>query len=216
MLIQITRPSAHSRRIPAEAAEESWGVGEEHTPVRPARRAQPTRARRHLTPGTLARIRMALKFDDACSKTVEDVRSDKSELNWVALKYEGKSKIIVGGKGSGGYVHARVRPSCSVECPRELTLTPCSRARRTLSPLKPVEERAVAEHQGASPTPLAAARAHIGPPTAGRRVLPGSRVHARRAAAFRGDGHARLMVRSLSLFPPSLRPPFAAGLCMAV
>ena len=134
------------------------------------------------------------------------MRSDKSELNWVALKYEGKSKIIVGGKGSGGYVHARVRPSCSVECPRELTLTPCSRARHTLSPLKPVEERAVAEHQGASPTPLAAARAHIGPPTAGRRVLPGSRVHARRAAAFRGDGHARLMVApSPSFLPLSAR-----------
>lgn len=49
--------------------------------------------------------RMALKFDDECSKTVEEVRSDKFELNWVAFKYEGKAKILLGGKGSGGYVH---------------------------------------------------------------------------------------------------------------
>ena len=47
---------------------------------------------------------MALKFDDECSKTVEEVRSDKFELNWVAFKYEGKNKILVGGKGTGGSV----------------------------------------------------------------------------------------------------------------
>lgn len=46
---------------------------------------------------------MALKFDPECSATVEEVRSDKSELNWVGFKYEGKSKILVGGKGSGGF-----------------------------------------------------------------------------------------------------------------
>ena len=79
---------------------------------------------------------MALKFDDACSMTVEEVRSDKSELNWVALKYEGKSKIMVGGKGSGGYVRPCARPSCSVECPRDLTLTPCPRARRRMAYLR--------------------------------------------------------------------------------
>ena len=45
---------------------------------------------------------MALKFDDVCAKTVEEVRSDKCELNWVAFKYEGKAKIIIGAKGEGG------------------------------------------------------------------------------------------------------------------
>jgi hypothetical protein len=45
---------------------------------------------------------MALKFDDMCAKTVEEVRSDKCELNWVAFKYEGKAKIIIGAKGEGG------------------------------------------------------------------------------------------------------------------
>mmetsp|Transcript_811 Transcript_811/g.986 ORF Transcript_811/g.986 Transcript_811/m.986 type:complete len:228 (+) Transcript_811:110-793(+) len=46
---------------------------------------------------------MSLKVDADCSTTVEEVRSDKSELNWVALKYEGKAKLMVGGKGSGGF-----------------------------------------------------------------------------------------------------------------
>jgi hypothetical protein len=55
---------------------------------------------------------MALKFDPECSATVEEVRSDKSELNWVGFKYEGKSKILVGGKGSGGYVYALARGRC--------------------------------------------------------------------------------------------------------
>jgi hypothetical protein len=182
------------------------GAGDEQTPARPARRAQPKRSRRRPPPGTRARIRMALKFDDACSMTVEEVRSDKSELNWVALKYEGKSKIMVGGKGTGGYVRPCARPSCSVECPRELTLTPCPRARRFHGlPPRPWRRGRWRSTSGAAPTPFAAPRARIWPPTAGRRVLPGARVHARRAAAFRGDGHACLMMRTLSP-SPSLRP----------
>ena len=31
------------------------------------------------------------------------VRSDGSDLNWVALKYDGKTKLAVGGKGAGGF-----------------------------------------------------------------------------------------------------------------
>jgi len=62
---------------------------------------------------------MSLKVDADCSTTVEEVRSDKSELNWVALKYEGKAKLMVGGKGSGGCVfvcilaraHTFIRPT---------------------------------------------------------------------------------------------------------
>lgn len=43
---------------------------------------------------------MVLKFDDVCAKTVEEVCSYKCELNWVALKYEGKDKdkIMIGDK----------------------------------------------------------------------------------------------------------------------
>lgn len=50
---------------------------------------------------------MSLKFDEACQQTVELVRSDKSELDWVAFKYEGKAKLLVGGKGSGGFEEFR-------------------------------------------------------------------------------------------------------------
>jgi hypothetical protein len=45
---------------------------------------------------------MSLAFDPACKETVELVRADANDLNWVALKYEGKAKLVVGGKGSGG------------------------------------------------------------------------------------------------------------------
>jgi hypothetical protein len=59
------------------------------------------RSRRSVFPPHTS-VTMSLKFDEACQQTVELVRSDKSELDWVAFKYEGKAKLLVGGKGSGG------------------------------------------------------------------------------------------------------------------
>lgn len=44
-----------------------------------------------------------MKFDPECEKAVADCRSDSSGTNWVAFKYEGKNKLILAGKGSGGF-----------------------------------------------------------------------------------------------------------------
>eukprot|EP00960_Hanusia_phi_P033162 750318-Hanusia_phi.AAC.4 len=45
---------------------------------------------------------MALVIDGKCGEAVEDVRKDATASNWAAFKYEGKNKIVLGGKGSGG------------------------------------------------------------------------------------------------------------------
>jgi hypothetical protein len=47
---------------------------------------------------------MALVFDAACESAVADVRSDATSTNWVAFKYEGRNKLLVGAKGSNGSV----------------------------------------------------------------------------------------------------------------
>ena len=44
----------------------------------------------------------ALTFDSACREAVADVRSDSSNLDWVALKYASRSQLVMGNKGSGG------------------------------------------------------------------------------------------------------------------
>ncbi|EKX31180.1 hypothetical protein GUITHDRAFT_156656, partial [Guillardia theta CCMP2712] len=50
---------------------------------------------------------MALVIDGKCGEAVEDVRKDATQTNWAAFKYEGKSKIVLGGKGSGGFAEFR-------------------------------------------------------------------------------------------------------------
>jgi hypothetical protein len=44
---------------------------------------------------------MADVSDPRIKESYADVRNDKTETNWAVFKYEGKKKIVFGGKGNG-------------------------------------------------------------------------------------------------------------------